>query len=203
MRKRAAIIIFCLSFFQLFFSQENENFTKHQLSVDFGSFRNRYLYPITNIRYTSPIFEKFNLRISARFRSYGTLFFFSKSAYDLSPVADYFFTDRSKTFNFSAGLGLDARLRFIHDERSDAASSAEPFVSFAAYCSRKKFSVNMPLWTRFYSNGISFTILPEVAFAVSKKCSLLFRYELGLLSVYKLSTQEWRRDCFLGAVYSF
>jgi len=198
MKKYLNIIILILAC-SLSFSQEKNIFSNHQLAVDFGSFRNRYLYPITDIKYSSPILKKANLKISARLRSYGTLYFYSNSAYDLTPWAEYYFSGISKPVFFSVSFGFDARLRFVKEERSEARSSVEPIMSFAVYGNYKKFSFNMPLWTRFYSNGISFTVLPEVSFKAGKNLGLFVRYELSYLSIYKMQTHEWRRDSFFGA----
>ena len=161
MRKYLAIISFLIC--QSSFGQEKNSFANHQLSVDFGSFRNRYLYPITDIEYSSPVLQKANLKFSVRLRSYGTLYFYSKSAYDFTPLVEYYFTKTIKPLYFSAGIGLDTRIRIINDDRSEAASSAEPIISMTLYGNLKKLSFKAPLWTRFYSNGISFTLLPEVS----------------------------------------
>jgi hypothetical protein len=197
MRKYFTLGILALTCFPLF-GQEEITLSKHILSVDFGSYRNRYLYPITNINYSAPEIEKINIRFSARLRSYGTLFFYSKSAYDFTPIAEYFFTDRSKPVYLSAGLGIDARIRMVNDERSEAEHSAEPLISLAAHGNYTKFSFNTPLWTRFYSNGISFTILPQAAWKAGEQLSVFLRYELSYLSIYKVLSHEWRRDCFIG-----
>lgn len=196
MRKYLAIISFLIC--QSSFGQEKNSFTNHQLSVDFGSFRNRYLYPITDIQYSSPVLQKVNLKFSARLRSYGTLYFYSKSAYDFTPLAEYYFTKTIKPIYFSAGIGLDTRIRIINDDRSEATSSAEPIISMTLHGNFKKLSFNAPLWTRFYSNGISFTLLPEASFQIGKRFSIFVRYELSYLTIYKASTHEWRQDNFIG-----
>jgi hypothetical protein len=192
------IILFIIITCQISYGQDKSIFSSHQLSVDFGSYRNRYLYPITDISYSSPLLNKVNLKFSARLRSYGTLYFFSKSAYDITPLAEYYFTKTLRPVYFSAGIGLDARLRLTHDERSDVTSSIEPFVSLAIHGNYKFLSIHAPLWTRFYSNGISLQLLPEADFKVSKRFSLFFRYEISYLTLYKTPTHEWRQDCFLG-----
>ncbi len=180
------------------YGQEKDNLTKHQLSVDFGSFRNRYLYPITDIKYSSPFLKKVKLKFCTRLRSYGTLFFYGKSSYDFTPFAEYFFSKTLKPINFSVGVGIDTRLRLVNDERSEATSSAEPLIIVAIHGNYEKLSFNMPLWTRFYSNGISFSLLPETSYQIGKRFSLFLRYELNYLSVYKVSAHEWRQDCFIG-----
>ncbi len=202
MRKLFPLVLFVLSFSSSY-GQGNENLSKSQLSVDFGSFRNRYLFPITDIRYTSPVLKKVNLKFTGRLRSYGTLFFYTKTAYDFTTLAEYYFVKQGKPIYFSAGVGLDTRLRLLHDERSEAKSSVEPLISLAVHGTNKKLSFNVPYWTRFYSNGISFTWLPETAYRVGKRFSLFLRYELSYLSIYKESTHEWRRDCFIGTHIHF
>jgi len=196
-KKYLALLLFN-SILQPLFGQEKDNLSRHQLSVDFGSFRNRYLYPITDIKYSSPILKKVNIKFSARLRSYGTLFFYSKSSYDFTPLAEYYFGKAIKPFYFSAGVGLDTRIRLVNDERSEARSSAEPLISLAIHGNYKKLSFDAPLWTRFYSNGISFSLLPEASYQIGKRFSIFLRYELSYLSVYKVSTHEWRQDYFIG-----
>jgi hypothetical protein len=184
-------------------AQEQHALNTHRIAADFGSYRNRYLYAITDLHYKSPLSEKLPLAFSARIRSYGTLFFFTKTAYDITPQLAYFFTREPKLFYLSAGAGVDARLRFSKDERSDAVSSAEPLVFVTAHSSWKKLRAGVPLWTRFYSNGISFSLQPEVAWQFSSHIAAFARYEWSYLRVYKNTTSEWRRDCFVGAAFSF
>lgn len=193
------VISTCLSLF----GQEKNNFSNHQLAADFGSFRNRYLFAITDIKYSSPVLKKVNLKFSARLRSYGTLYFFSKSAYDITPIAEYYFTKTIKPIYFSAGVGLDTRIRLVNDERSEATTSAEPLLSLAIHGNYKKLSFNTPLWTRFYANGISFSLLPEAHYQIGKRFSVFIRYELSCLSIYKVSSNEWRQDCFIGTQILF
>jgi hypothetical protein len=192
------IVILIAAISHLLSGQEKNELTNHQVTADFGSFRNRYLYPITDLGYASPVLKKFKLRFSARLRSYGTLFFYSNSAYDFTPQVEYYFTNVPKSFYFSAGLGLDTRIRLVNDDRSEAKSSAEPLLSLTAHGKYKKFYFNAPLWARFYSNGISFSIKPEAAWQITHRFSLFVRYEASYLRIYKISAHEWRRDCFIG-----
>lgn len=197
MKKLLSLILFISVFFPSH-GQEKDNLSKHQLAVDFGSFRNRYLYPITDLKYSSPLLKKANLRFSARLRSYGTLFFYSKNSYDFTPIAEYYFIKKTNLLYFSVGLGLDTRIRLIHDERSIATSSVEPLISFTIHGNYKKIYFNTPIWTRFYSNGISFSLLPEISYQIGKRFSLFLRYEMSSLSIYNPSTYEYRQDNFIG-----
>ncbi|MCX6182309.1 MAG: hypothetical protein NT150_10310 [Bacteroidetes bacterium] len=176
---------------------------QHNLSMDFGSLRNRYLYPITNLKYTSPIIKSINTKVSLRLRSYGTLYVFSLSAYDITPHLEYVIPRKFKSLQFSAGFGLDARIRLVNDQRSTAVSSAEPFLSLGVHCSHKKLFFAVPCWTRFYSNGISHTILPELSFRFHEKVAAFIRCEVSYLSLYNDSSQEWRNDSFIGVNYCF
>ncbi len=202
MKKYIVIFLFILIRL-LSFAQDKNSFADHQLSFDFGSFRNNYLFAITDIKYSSPVLKKFNIKFSTRLRSYGTLYFYSKSAYDITPLAEYYFTKAIKPFYFSAGVGLDTRIRIVKDERSEATSSAEPLICFAAHIYYKKLSFYSPLWTRFYSNGVSFSLLPEMHYRFGKSFSIFARYELSYLSVYKQSSHEWRQDNFIGTQILF
>ena len=195
----ASIVFSC----QLCFSQEKTAFNSHQLSIDFGSYRNRYLYPVTDIQYSSPLLQAVNLKFSTRLRSYGTLFFFSQSAYDLTPMAEYYFSREAKTLYFSVGLGLDARIRLVPDERSEAISSVEPMLTFTTHVNLKKIAFNVPLWTRFYSNGISLALLPEVTYRIHERASIFLRYEMSYLMLSNSSSSEFRQDDFFGVQYYF
>jgi hypothetical protein len=202
MRKHLFTFLFLLISTTLF-GQENDVFTNHQLSIDFGSIRNTYFYPITNIKYSSPILKKANFTFSARLRSYGSLLFYSKSAYDITPYTEYFFNATKRPFYFSVGIGFDTRIRLVNDSRSEAKSSIEPMISLTAYGKFKRFSFNVPLWTRFYSNGFSLTILPEGSYQLNKRFSLFLRNEISYLTLFKISDNEWRQDFFIGTHFSF
>lgn len=197
--KNALRIFVVLLFYQNIFGQEKNNFSNHEIGVDFGSYRDRYLYPITNINYRTPKLGKTNFLFSMRLRSYGTLYFYSKNSYDLNPIASYYFTTRTNLLNFSIGLGCEARIRLNHDIRSEAKSSAEPLIELAAYRNLKKFSFSLPLWTKLYNNGISITILPKASLLINSRISVFLYYELNYLKIYKIQAHEWTRDCFLGA----
>lgn len=185
------------------FAQENDFFTKQRISADFGSFRNRYLFPITNIKYTSPLIKRMNITFSGRLRSYGTLYFFTKTAYDFTPMAEYHFTQNNKSVYFTAGAGLDARIRLLKDERSTAESSAEPFLIIALHGNYNRLKFSAPCWTRFYTNGISLSVLPEIQYVFTEKISVFLRYELSYLKIYKNISHEWRQDSFIGTSVSF
>lgn len=187
----------------LSYSQTKNSFDNHQFSIDFGSFRNRYLFPINDIRYCSPVFSKFNIRFSVRVRSYGTLYFFSKIAYDFTPIGEIYFTQKIQPVYFSARIGFDTRIRLLKDERSQEISSLEPLICLAIHGNYKKFSLTMPLWTRFYSNGISFALMPEISYLFGKRLSIFYRYEGSLLSIYKAAPSEYRQDMFIGATVLF
>lgn len=200
--KKLLLILFALisSFAQ---GQDNNALSQHHVSLDFGSFRNRYAFAINNLEYASPIFTPVHLRGSIRLRSYGTWFLFSKIAYDVTPIAEVVFASNTQPIYFSAGLGADIRLRILNDERSEAVSSAEPLVSFAANGTIGKFNYKLPIWTRFYSNGISATALPQISWQFNSRWAMLLRYEITLLQVYGGVTHEWRQDDFIGVKYSW
>jgi hypothetical protein len=187
----------------LLFSQENRAFSQHELSVDFGSLRNRYVFPMTDIRYKTPVLSKIPFQFSVRMRAYGTLFFVSKTAYDFTPIAEYLFKKESSTYYFTAGLGFDSRLRFVNDIRSTATTSVEPLVALSANGNFEKWNFRTPLWTRLYSNGIEFTILPEASYRINENIGLFGRYEWSLLSFYGIKSHEWRRDLFVGVSFNF
>lgn len=201
--KRGLLFLLITISAELVHAQEAHVLNTHRIAVDFGSYRNRYMYAMTDVRYQSPLAAKVPLAFSARLRSYGTFFFYSKSAYDITPQLAWYFTREPKPFYLSAGAGIDARLRLSNDVRSDAVSSAEPLVFVTAHSAWKKLRAEVPLWTRFYSNGISFSLQPEVGWQFGAHIAAFARYEFSYLQVYKMNTSEWRRDCFVGAAFAF
>jgi hypothetical protein len=202
MKKIITILFFIISSGNIF-GQELTNSNNHEIAVDFGSYRNRYLFPITNISYSSPELLKTQFSFSIRFRSFGTLYFYSKSAYDLTPILSYSFqTKEENKFRFSVGVGLNSRIRLVNDERSEETSSIEPLIETALEGNHKKFSFKIPLRTELYKNGISFSLLPKISYQFGKNFSAFFRYEISYLKVYKNPIYEWRRDSFLGFNFS-
>ncbi|MCA6364001.1 MAG: hypothetical protein IM638_13255 [Bacteroidetes bacterium] len=179
-------------------AQENVLRNTHQLSYDAGTLRNRYIYPATNVQYTAPELKRMPVQLSVRLRSYGAYWIFSKTAYDITPLASYRFTSAASPFGFAAGAGADIRLRLVNDERSEATSSAEPLVFASGTFASNRFYARLPLWTRFYSNGISFTLLPEAGWKCGKHLLLFLRHEQSLLRIYQSQAREWRGDWFLG-----
>ena len=197
------ILFLCFFLGNLTYAQVNNSLSKNSISIDFGSLRNRYLYPKTDIQFNSSLIKSSAFRVSARIRSYGTLYFFSKSAYDFTPIAEYYFSKTEKPLYFSAGIGLDARIRLVHDVRSPATSSVEPLASFALHGNYKKFSYSMPLWTRWYTNGMSYTILPQINWNLNHKIALYLRYEMSYLRISKNVSTEWSQDVFVGVKKCF
>ena len=179
-------------------SDKRNSLQSHILSLDMGSIRLKYPYAITEISYSSPLLKKVNLKFSGRIRSYGTWYFYSKSGYDITPTIEYYFTKTLKPVYFSVGVGLDTRIRLSNDERSEAKTSAEPIIMGGIHGRYKNFTYSIPLWNRYYSNGISFSLLPELAYQVSPRLSLYFKYELNLLALYNPSSFEVQQDCFIG-----
>ncbi|MFM2018551.1 MAG: hypothetical protein RL007_2207 [Bacteroidota bacterium] len=202
MKKSASITFFVLmilAWFQPAFSQTD----KHVISIDFGSYRNRYAFAMNNVRYDSPALTSKNISLHARLRCYGTWFLYSHIAYDITPWAEYPLLKNEDRVSLTAGLGADIRLRFLNDSRSEAVSSAEPLVAITSRIMINKFGIELPLWTRFYSNGISFAVQPQFQFDLSERLAVFARYELTYLTVYGGITSEWRQDSFIGASMKF
>ena len=194
MIKFSLFIQLLLCVFSICYSQENQ-LGKSTMSTDFGSYRNRYLYPITNLKYTTSI--KNDWLVSVRVRSYGTLFYFSKTAYDITPMIEYKVIDR-QTWKLYTGIGSDVRLRFEKDIRGTQESSVEPMLSISPYFYKKQWVFNSPLWTRIYSNGIGLTILPEIKYQFHPSWCVYGRYELSYFTVYRTDNSQVQRDCFIG-----
>jgi hypothetical protein len=196
MKKFVLLLILILNG-QYYDAQLNNEFKHHSISIDFGSIRNRYIYPISNIRYQTPLIRN-KFRFSSRLRSYGTLYLFTKDAYDMTSSAEYFICNNSNGFIFSAGLGLDWRIRLVNDIRSSASTSVEPLFLLNFQYSNSKSLMKIPIWNRFYTNGFSFTILPEYSFQLTSRMAIFTRYECGYLKHYSFSNSEWRQDLFIG-----
>lgn len=192
--------LFLLSFLvnSFIYGQETNSVIKNSLSIDFGSLRNRYIYPKTDIGFTSSLIKAKNFRVNARLRSYGTLYFFSKSAYDFTPILEYYSSKTEKPIYFSVGIGLDARIRLVNDIRSTATSSVEPLLNLAFHGDYKKVSYYIPLWTRWYTNGMSYAILPQLNWKFNEKNGFFIRYELTYLRISKNISREWSQDIFVG-----
>jgi hypothetical protein len=192
------LFLLCLLLSKFIHSQEISSLNKSSFSVDFGSLGSRYIYPKTDINFSTSLIKSRVFRVSARLRSYGTLFFFSKTAYDFTPLMEYYFTKTEQLLYFSAGIGLDARIRLVHDSRSPATSSVEPLVSLALHGNYKKVSYSVPLWTRWYSNGMAYAILPQLNWELNEKNVLFVRYEMNYLRISKNISREWSQDVFVG-----
>jgi hypothetical protein len=192
------VLFLCFIVSNFIHAQEQNSLTKNTISVDFGSLRNRYIFPKTDIIFTSSLIKSSAFRVSARLRSYGTLYFFSKTAYDFTPLLEYYTSKTEKSLYFSAGIGLDTRIRLVNDSRSTATSSVEPLLSLALHGNYKKVSYSLPLWTRWYSNGMAYTILPQINWNLSEKNALFVRYEMNFLRISKNVSNEWNQDVFMG-----
>ena len=192
------VLFLCFLVGNFIHAQEQNALKKNTISVDFGSLRNRYVYPKTDISFTSSLIKSSAFRVSARLRSYGTLYFFSKSAYDVTPLVEYYFSKTEKPLYFSAGIGLDTRIRLVNDSRSTSTSSVEPLLSLALHGSYKKVSYSLPFWTRWYSNGMAYNILPQINWNLSEKNALFVRYEMNFLRISKNVSNEWNQDVFVG-----
>ncbi len=192
------LFFLCLLLSKFIHSQEISSLNKSSFSVDFGSLGSRYIYPKTDINFSTSLIKSSVFRVSARLRSYGTLYFFSKTAYDFTPLMEYYFTKTEQLLYFSAGIGMDARIRLVHDSRSPATSSVEPLVSLALHGNYKKVSYSVPLWTRWYSNGMAYVILPQLNWELNEKNVLFVRYEMNYLRISKNISREWSQDVFVG-----
>ena len=194
MMKFNSLVTMLLCTISLSYAQEEQQ-SKSTISTDFGSYRNRYLYPITNVTYATSLRNE--LLFSARIRSYGTLLYFSKTAYDITPILEYKWVDKS-AWKLYTGIGADLRLRLDKDSRGTQASSMEPLVTVTPYFYKTKWILKTPLWTRFYTNGIGFTLLPEIKYQFHSGWSVYGRYELSYLTNYQKDNYQFQRDCFIG-----
>lgn len=165
----------------------------------FGSLRNRYPYPVTDVNFRMVLFNGKGL-LDARLRAYGLKSLFNGKNYDLAVYAHKAYAvDENLAGYFGAGAEL--MLRLNGDDRSQATSGVQPLLVFGSMLHEKKFYFNVPIWTRFYGNGISFSILPEPSYKV-RDVQFFVRYELSLLALYH-GGHEWRHESMLGCYFYF
>ncbi|MBK8807040.1 MAG: hypothetical protein IPO21_10485 [Bacteroidales bacterium] len=176
----------------------------HTIQISFGSFRNSYFYPMTNLGYQYEIINKHRFRTSANLRSYGTLFFFTKSAYDISQLTELnILHKKSNSLGLFLGLGIDCRLRLVKDERSTARSGVEPIISIVPEFQNEHILFRIPFQTAFYSNGLALRIIPEFGYNINKVWQLYISYGMSYYTIYQTKANEWRRDSFLGVRMRF
>ncbi len=180
------------------FSQDLNQYNSSYLYFDIGSLRNKYLYPITNIKYSFSTLSPFEVDMSVRLRSYGTLFIYSNSAYDLSLLAEYQIPINVHNIHVSAGLGMESQIRLTKDLRSDVKSGITPILSLNFELKYNLVEMNVACWSRLYSNGIGLTLMPELSFSLSKQISMYMRYEVSNYLIYNSMTNEWQKDLFIG-----
>lgn len=191
-------ILVCLLSTTCFAQLDTSN--KAQYGFGFGSLRDRYPYPITDFLYTSKMKKDF--RIAVRLRSYGLASIFNGKDYDLSATMDYY-KKLSPFVVLYGGLGAELMLRLNKDSRSQAENGVQPIVKIGVQATRKRFTGYLPIWTRFYSNGISFCLMPELRFQAGTRITLFGRYEQTLLQFYSYPLNEWRHDAFVGMYVRF
>lgn len=197
------IAITCCILMIAFSGFTQDTLSTRELRFEIGSYRNKYLYPISNIKYYSNLLTNVNLNFSTELRCYGSWYIIHEDAYDLTPIVQYYFTNEASPFNASAGVGLNARLRMVNDVRSEAESSVEPLVNISLYSYVKQCTFHIGNWARFYANGIAYTFLPEFNYTFDNGFGIVCRYELTYLKIYNTDVNDWQRDCFFGVNYHF
>lgn len=175
---------------------------KH-IGVAVGSIRNRYPYPVTDACFHSQMGYQSPIRVYARLRAYGIRSIANGHDYDLTIHGCYEFGSDSSGMTTYAGLGLETMIRIQGDDRSQATSGVQPMVVMGIRADHGRLYLNFPLWTKFYSNGISISAVPEFGYPLNKKFDVYLRPELSWLSFYNGSGHEWRYDMLIGCYYIF
>ena len=99
---------------------------------------------------------------------------------------------------FGLGGGVNVRARFVHDVRSSARSSAEPFFAISLSSSiGKNMRISLPVWFTFYTDGLSVNLLPEWEKSW-RKWGLFFRVEFPQYLRYTPFQHEGILDAYVG-----
>jgi hypothetical protein len=179
-------------------AQENLHGDK-SISFDFGSWRNRYWYPISDLQFRNNELFKSYWGIDMRFRSYGSWFLTGLKSMDFTMIGKLEFIQPNPGSRFWIGVGVDVRLRNNNDVRSSEVNSAEPLLMMEWQKEfGKNFVLRVPLWSRWYSNGMSLTLLPAAEYNMNKRWCLFTRFEGTWLNIRHQKDSEWRRDLFFG-----
>lgn len=166
-----------------------------------GTRAQRYPYPITDLSFRVVVFHDKAL-FDARLRAYGIKSIFGGRNYDLTAYFHKVWPIRNDLTCYAGG-GAELMLRINGDDRSQATSGVQPMIMFGSMYYTGKFQFNVPVWTKFYRNGVSVSILPEPSYRVSDKFQLFLRYELSFLALYSGSSHNWRHDALLGTYVYF
>lgn len=169
--------------------------------IGLGSRVKRYPYPITDLSFRVFVFKSRAL-FDARLRAYGIKSIFGGRNYDLTAYFHKIWP-KGNNLTYYVGGGAELMLRINGDDRSQATSGVQPMLMFGSMYHPGKFSFNLPVWTKFYGNGISLSVLPEPSYKITDKVQLFLRYELSFLALYNGTSQDWRHDALLGTYVYF
>jgi len=191
-------IVFLVMFSCISNAQEN-TLGQKSLAFDIGSWRNRYWYPISELQFRNDEMFKSNWGAEARYRSYGSWFLNGVKSIDVTLIGKNKIRFPQPGTHLWIGAGVDIRLRNFNDERSAEVNSAEPlFMMEWKKIINPKFHLRIPLWSRWYSNGMSLSLLPTAEFYLNERWGVFTRFEGSLLNIYHQKDSEWRKDLFFG-----
>lgn len=193
-------LIVCIMFSVLVNAQEKSGI-HGRAGIGIGTRAQRYPYPITDISFRVVVFKSQAL-FDTRLRAYGIKSIFGGRNYDLTAYIHKVWSVRDDV-TFYAGGGAELMLRINGDDRSQATSGVQPMLLFGSMYFKGKFHFNFPVWTKFYRNGISVSVLPEPSYKITDKVQLFLRYELSILALYNGTSHEWRHDALLGTYVYF
>lgn len=179
----------------------NKKYCHGRAGVGLGTRVHRYPYPITDLSFRVVVFNNRAL-FDTRLRAYGIKSIFGGRNYDLTAYVHKAWS-LTNDVTYYVGGGAELMLRINGDDRSQATSGVQPMLLFGSMYYSGKFQFNFPLWTKFYRNGISLSILPEPSYKVSEKVQLFVRYELDVLALYNGTSHEWRHNALLGTYVYF
>lgn len=192
------LIVFLLMVSGISNAQEKMQSQK-SIAFDIGSWRNRYWYPISEFQFRNDELFESNWAAEARYRSYGSWFLTGVKSVDVTLIGKNKIRFPQPGTLFWIGAGVDIRLRNNNDERSAEVNSAEPlFMLEWAKNITPKFHLRVPFWSRWYSNGMSLTLLPTAEFYLNERWGLFTRFEGSWLNIRHQKDSEWRKDLFFG-----
>ncbi len=182
--------------------QQHSVQTKNQLCFDIGLSKTNKQYPNTTINFKTALHD--NFIYSIRIRSYNTFYFYSNSAYDISPQVEYFMHHTLSKYNFLVGFGVEAQYNLKDKFRNTNSNlSIKPMVSATVMGSIR--CLRYQIQSRFTLNDhkIGVLLLPEVAYRGGNNYSIFTRYELGVCKLDNFPLNELKQTFFIGVQWMF
>jgi hypothetical protein len=183
-------------------AQQHSVQTKNQLSFDVG------ICPTPTIKTSSTLTFKTALHhhiiYSIRLRSFNTYYFYSKSAYLVSPQVEFFLHNNFSKFNFLVGVGFENQVTLNDKSRNiNSSSYSKPLITAtfmgSFHCLRYQVQDRITIT----KDGIGMTLLPEIVYRAGDNYSIYIRYELGMCKRDNFPTSVFKQHLFVGVQLMF